>query len=111
MLSHDVAHLFVNCEKGKEFWRNFKTWVMGKIHISDRNIFSFLKMFIIKLSNYLSKILYKNKFYTKSINMIGFESYVKRKVVNEMCIAKLNDTYNKFLGKWSSLCHYFISES
>ena len=87
---------------------------MGKIntdvHLSDKNIIfsafskcSLLSYLIVSAKYYI----YKNKFYNKSINMQGFEAYVKNKFINEMYIAKINNTYSKFLGKWYSLYHYF----
>ena len=38
--------------------------------------------------------------------MKGFENFLKQKFINEMYIAKNNKTYDKFLGKWSSLYNY-----
>ena len=46
-----------------------------------------------------------------SINIKKFEAYVKVKFDNEMYIAKIKNTYDKFLGKWSSLYHYFMDGS
>ena len=79
------------------------------VHLSDKNII--FSAFSFKMLNYLIVLakyyIYKNKFYNKSINIQSFEAYVKNKFINKIYIAKINNTYYKFLGKWSSLYHYF----
>ena len=50
--------------------------------------------------------IYKSKFYSKNLCIKGFESFLRQKFINEMYIAKLKGTYDKFLGKWSSLYNY-----
>ena len=110
--TESILHFLFGCDVVKEFWGSFKTWVMGKIntdvHLSDKNIFSlaFLKCSLLNYLIVLAKYnTYKKKFYNKSINIQGFEAYVKNKFINETYIAKINNTYSKFLGKWSSLYH------
>ena len=82
------------------------------INLSDKNIIysAFSKC---SLLNYLIVLVkyYIFKFHKKSLNIRKFESYVKVKFNNEMYIAKINKTYDKFLGKWSSLYHYFMDGS
>ena len=102
--AESILHWFFGCGVVKEFWGSFKTWVMGKIntdvHLSDKNII--FSAFSFKMLNYLIVLakyyIYKNKFYNKSINIQGFEAYVKNKFINKIYIAKINNTYNKFLG-------------
>ena len=53
--------------------------------------------------------IYENKFYLKDLSIKGFENFLKQKFINEMYIAKINKTYDKFLGKWSSLYNYMIT--
>ena len=45
----------------------------------------------------------------KMLSIKGFENFLKQKFINEMFIAKMNKTYDKFLGKWSSLYSYMIT--
>ena len=79
-------------------------------HLSDKDIVlpAFSKCSLLNYLIVLAKYyIYKNKFCNKSITIQGFEAYVKNKFINEMFIAKINNTYSKVLGKWSSLYHYF----
>ena len=111
-------HLFARCDLVKEFWENFKRWLTDKINttleINDKNILfsSFSKSSLINYLTILAKYyIYKNKFYTQTLNILGFELYVKSKFENGMYISKLNNTFDKFLGKWSSLFHYFMAKN
>ena len=84
------------------------------INLSDKNIIysAFSKCSLLNYLIVLEKYyIYKNKFHKKSLNIRKFEAYVKVKFNNEMYIAKINNTYDKFLGKWSSLYHYFMDGS
>ena len=47
----------------------------------------------------------------KTLSIKGFENFLKQKFLNEMYIAKINKTYDKFLGKWSSLYNYMHDNS
>ena len=105
------------CDTVKVFWDNFKKWVGEKINtevnLSDKDIIysAFSKCSLLNYLIVLAKYyIYKNKFYHKTLNIKGFESYVKVKFKNEMYIAKINNTYDKFLGMWSSIYHYFMDE-
>ena len=59
------------------------------------------------LLNYLLVVakyyIYKSKFFQGSIYILGFKAILKKKFEEEQYIAKINDKYTKFLGKWSSL--------
>ena len=116
--TESIFHLLCTCDIVKEFWDNFKTRVIEKIdavvNISDKNKIysSFSKSPLINFLIILTKYyIYKkkNKFHNKRINIRGFEAYAQVKFKNEMSIAKINNTYDKFLGKWSSICHYFMN--
>ena len=45
----------------------------------------------------------------KMLSIKGFENFLKQKFVNKMYIAKINKTYDKFLGKWWSRYNYMIT--
>ena len=116
--TESIYHLLCTCDIVKAFWDTFKTWVSGKINtdinLSDKNIIysAFSKCSLLNYLIVLAKYyIYKNKFHKKSLNIRKFESYVKVKFNNEMYIAKINNTYDKFLGKWSSLYHHFMDGS
>ena len=53
--------------------------------------------------------IYNSNFNLKKWSIKGFENFLKQKIINEMYIAKINKTYDKFLGKWSSLYNYMIT--
>ena len=113
----NIHHLLCTCDTVKVFWDNFKKWVGERINtevnLSDKDIIysAFSKCSLLNYLIVLAKYyIYKNKFYHKTLNIKGFESYVKVKFKNEMYIAKINNTYDKFLGMWSSIYHYFMDE-
>ena len=59
------------------------------------------------LLNYLLVVakynIYKSKFTSGNLSILGFKANLKRKFEEEKYIAKVNDKYAKFLGKWSCL--------
>ena len=114
--TESIFHLLCTCDIVKEFWDDFKTWVSetlnADVNISDENIIysSFSKSPLIDFLIIMAKYyIYKNKFHNKRINTRGFEAYAKVKFKNEMYIAKIKNAYDKFLGKWYSIYHYFMS--
>ena len=106
-----IKHLFFECEKVKQFWNLFKEWLndVTNIEVDINNE----KMLILSwhkknsLLNYLLVVakyyIYKSKFVQGSISILGFKAILKKKFEEEKYIAKINDKYTKFLGKWSSL--------
>ena len=113
--TESIHHLLCTCDKVREFWNTFKTWISQRINttfnISDRNIIysAFEKCSLINYLVVLAKYyIYKSKFHNQNLNIRGFEAYSKVKFFNEMYIAKINNTYEKFLGKWSPIYHYFM---
>ena len=113
--TESIHHLLCTCDKVREFWNTFKTWISQRINttfnISDRNIIysAFEKCSLINYLVVLAKYyIYKSKFHNQNLNILGFEAYSKVKFFNEMYIAKINNTYEKFLGKWSPIYHYFM---
>ena len=105
-----IKHLFVDCPKVKAFWNTLKNWLQlnGNINLSitDKNIIfawpheSSLISYLIIIAKYY---IYKTKFLSKHLSIQGFQSLLKRKFKNKQYIARINNKYNKFLGKWSSL--------
>ena len=79
--------------------------INADVNIRDKNIIypSFSKSPQINFLIILAKYYIINKFHIKCINIRGFEAYAKVKFKNEMHIAKINNAYDKFLGKWSSI--------
>ena len=59
------------------------------------------------LINYLIVIekyyICKTKFTSKRLSILGIQYLLKRKFKSEQYFAKINNSYDKFLGKWSSL--------
>ena len=110
-----ITHLLFHCGKVVEFWKTLKIWLERKANINLqvdlKNILfssppqAFLSYFI-TVAKYF---IYKSKFYLKALSIKGFENFLKQKFINEMYIAKINKTYHKFLGKWSSLYNYMIT--
>ena len=106
-----IKHLFFECEKVKQFWNLFKEWLndVTNIEVDINNE----KMLILSwhkknsLLNYLLVVakyyIYKTKFVQESISILGFKAILKKKFEEEKYIAKINDKYAKFIGKWSSL--------
>ena len=107
-----ISHLLYHCDKVAEFWGNLKIWLEQKasiyLHIDLKTIMfskstQALLSYLITVAKYY---IYKSKFYSKNLCIKGFESFLRQKFLNEMYISKLKGTYDKFLGKWSSLYNY-----
>ena len=106
-----IKHLFFECEKVKQFWNLFKEWLNDVANIEvDINNEKMLILSWHKKSSLLKYLLvvakyyiYKSKFVQGSISILGFKAILKKKFEEEKYIAKINDKYTKFLGKWSSL--------
>lgn len=107
-----IKHLFVDCPKVKEFWESVKCWLQThgnlNLNITDKALIfawqkekSLINQVIIIAKYYI----YKTKFTSKRLSILGFQLLLKRKFKNEQYIARINNNYNKFLGKWSSLFH------
>ena len=106
-----IKHLFFECEKVKQFRNLFKEWLndVTNIEVDINNE----KMLILSwhkkklLLNYLLVVakyyIYKTKFVQESISILGFKAILKKKFEEEKYIAKINDKYARFIGKWSSL--------
>lgn len=107
-----IKHLFVDCPKVTEFWESVKHWLQIhgnlNLNITDKAIIfawqkekSLINQVIVVAKYYI----YKTKFTSKRLSITGFQLLLKRKFKNEQYIARINNSYNKFLGKWSSLFH------
>ena len=113
--AESIMHLFFHCGKAEEFWKKLKIWLERKaninLQIDLKNILfsSSAQVIVSYLITVAKYYIYKSKFNTKNISIKGFENFLKLKFSNEMYIAKLNKTYDKFLGKWSSLYNYMIT--
>ena len=82
--NESTCHLLCTCEIVKAFWDTFKTWASRKINtevnLSDKIIIhsAFSKCSLLNNLIVLAKYyIYKNKFYKKSLNIRGFEAFVK----------------------------------
>ena len=113
--AESIIHLLFYCGKVVEFWKNYKTWLARKANINlqveIRNILfsshsQALLSYLITVAKYY---IYKSKFHMKMLSIKGFENFLKQKFINEMFIGKISKTYDKFLGKWSSLYNYMIT--
>ena len=110
-----ITHLLFHCKNVLDFWNTLKTWLQRTTNITlqidlKKIIFSYpaqpLVSYFITAAKYF---VYKSKFFTKNLSIKSFENFLKQKFLNEMYIAKINKTYDKFLGKWSSLYKYMIT--
>ena len=79
-----ILHLFVECDKVKEFWQSLRIWLMQNVNISinlDKKgiLFSYQGKCILK--NYIMVVakhyIYKNKFSAKQLNINSFISMLK----------------------------------
>ena len=63
-----------------------------------------------KLMNYLYIVakhyVYANKFSGRELSVESFKTVLKRKFQSEKYIANLNNTFTKFVQKWSVLYDY-----
>ena len=98
--------------------RTFPNWLRTDQWVCYLTEHFDLRLSVIKITLQFSKNIrvfqnfrniYKSKFYLKELSIKGFENFLKQKFINEMYIAKINKTYDKFLGKWSSLYNYMIT--
>lgn len=66
------------------------------------------------LSNYLLVVakyyIYTTKFKSRQLSIAGFKQLLKRKFEGEKYISKINNKYEKFLGKWSALYNQLNNE-
>ena len=113
--AESITHLLFYCGKVVEFWKNFKTWLARtaniNLQVEIKNILfsshsQALLSYLITVAKYY---IYKSKFHMKMLSIKGFENFLKQKFINEMYIGKISKTYDKFLGKWSSLYNYMIT--
>ena len=51
--------------------------------------------------------VYKTKFFTHNLVIENFITYLKRKFHNEKYISFINNKFDKFMGKWSTLYQFF----
>ena len=111
----NIPFVFV-MSKGQKFLRELREWLNTNVNIElsleDRDIlFSYTG--INELVNYiyaLAKLfIYQNKFISRTINIQGFISLLKKKkMLSEKYISFLNNNINKFFKKWSLVYNYFF---
>ena len=109
-----TLHLFVNCDKVKEFWQSLQMWLLQNINLRiniDIKCILFSYQGKSKLENYLLAVakhyIYKNKFSDKQLNINYFISMLKVKFQCERFIANINNKMSKFLSKWTPFYNYF----
>lgn len=117
--SETIPHIFIHCDKVKEFWLSLQTWLQTHSNISlqltKKNlIFSKqankrqdLQNYILVLAKYF---IYKTKFFMNRLRMDNFITYLKRKFCDEMYLNKVNNTFDNFISKWSALYTVFIDD-
>ena len=93
--SETTPHIFIHCEKVKEFWSSLQTWLEAhssiSLQLTTKNlVFSRqaqrrqdLLNYILVLAKYF---IYKTKFYTNTLRLENFITYLKRKFQHEMYI-------------------------
>ena len=62
------------------------------------------------MSFLLNAKIYKTEFTSKRLSILGFLYLLKTKFKSEQYIAKINNSYYKFFGKWSPLFDILNSE-
>lgn len=105
-----IYHLFIECEKVKQFWGQLSTWLIENSNLSlnleEKNIL-FAYQDNNQLRNYLyviaKRYIYVNKFSGRQLNLNTFTAILQRKFQTERYIAHINDTMGSFFGKWSHL--------
>ena len=109
-----TLHLFVNCDKVKEFWQSLQMWLLQNINLRiniEIKCILFSYQGKSKLENYLLAVakhyIYKNKFSDKQLNINYFISMLKVKFQCERFIANINNKMSKFLSKWTPFYNYF----
>ena len=110
-----IAHLFLRCEKVKEFWGSLRTWLKHNcnidLNLEDRNII-FSHQYRNSVENYLLVLgkyyIYKNKFSENNLNRQAFMSLLKKKFDSGKYIALIHDKLGKFVRKWSRLYNHFM---
>lgn len=112
--SESIYHLFVQCEKAKQFFNELKIWLSANsnltIELNEKNIlFSYEEGYQIK--NYLlimaKYYIYRNKFFRNELNLNCFLSMMERNFKTEKYMACINNNISDFLSKWSPLYDYF----
>lgn len=109
-----ILHLFVQCPIVKRFWSALHYWLLNNFGLTmslENKSIMFPKDKNNRLMNYLYVVakyyLYANKFSGRELSVESFKSILKRKFQSEKYTASLNNTFTKFLQKWSVLYNYF----
>lgn len=113
-----INHLFLECDKVKEFWNSLKLWFNINanivINLDKRNIiFSYQGQN--ELINYIHVLakyyIYKTKFSKNNLNIQAFVSMLQQKFLSERYIAFINNKTDIFFKKWTPLYNYFIPQN
>ena len=112
-----ILHLYVECDKVKEFWQPLHIWLMQNVNISinlDKNCIFFSYQGKCILKNYIMVVakhyIYKNKFSAKQLNINSFISFISMLKVKFQCeryIANINNKIAKLLKKWTPFYNHF----
>ena len=108
-----VSHTYFSAaKKFLDFWKELKTWLLNNANIGlqldfKTIIFSACSQTLIHFITVAAKCyIYKSKFGTNKLSIVGFEGYLKIKILNEQYIAKINNKMDSFEKKWNTLLTY-----
>ena len=109
--NESILHLFVECPKVKELWKNILTWFQYKVSITvELNINTKILGYHIRDENFwpLNFILLIAKHYifycarnNESLNIFCLQQLTKGKFEEQEALARLNCQLQLFLEKWS----------
>ena len=111
--SETILHLFVDCDKVKEFWQSLQMWLLQNMNIRiniNTKCILFSYQWKSKLENYILAVakhyIYKNKFSDKQLNINSFIFMLIGKFQCERFIANINNKMSKFLSKLTPFYNY-----
>ena len=109
-----IYHLFIECEKVRQFWGIVKQWLSTNFNINinlDAKELLFSGQNKNVLLSYISVVskhyIYTNKFTERELNISNYISLLKKKFQSERYIAYVHTS--KFFIKWLPLYNYFTT--
>ena len=112
-----LAHLFINCEKTKEFWKNIKTWLSRSVNF-EIFLDPLAIMFGISSSRHsqqATNVIYiTGKYFificarkNESLNIFNYQTFLKSKYVEQYYLSRVQMRQIAFCQTWKIFSQLF----
>ena len=112
-----LAHLFINCEKTKEFWKNIKTWLSRSVNF-EIFLDPLAIMFGISSSRHsqqANNVIYiTGKYFiftcsrkNESLNIFNYQTFLKTKYVEQYYLSRVKMRQKAFCQTWKIFSQLF----